>query len=409
MFYIITYPEPDLIRFKNKHPNIEILPTSNTYSSISKNKTKAVLDFCNSKSPDDIILYLSLGNFILLDSKELIQQKFKSLKTDLLFSKRHNDNSFREKYIQDKLFNSCDGSRLNINFYIGTARKISMIWQNYLKTPYFVSELEYIARLCHFKNEIDIKIDDKEQIFYNYNPKDKILFKNKKLYVNQNLKNISFVTFSDVKDCQVLKKKYNLQGIICNGQKQKISFAPEIILLVVFIVFICLSGINIYSIMLVILFLFLFLEYFLYVRFLDVNLTRRFLSLIIDAAHSLILIGFSLLILYLFILMFLGKYNIRLTLFLNLAFCLLVFQFFVFRRCGIQVFYNKITNTDLKFGWGNFISLFSYPFSKNIYNKNREKSINYQSYEISYSWMNTHKYTTLMIFIINLYLLVKIR
>ena len=167
MLYIITYSTNNCKSFSKEYPNIIVLPKKKKYSYESKNKISSVIDFCNSKKSNDIILYVQPGNFLLFKNYNDIIKRFKSSGKKLIFSKRRSDKSFREKYSQDLLFNSCLKMRINIDFYIGTAEEISSLWKDYLNTTN-LSELIYISRLCQFTDQSKINIDKENLIFYNY-------------------------------------------------------------------------------------------------------------------------------------------------------------------------------------------------------------------------------------------------
>ena len=123
MFYIITYATHSERYFETliqNTPEIIVLGMGMPWNGFY-DKIKGVIDFCRTKNPEDIVLYIDAFDSVILSSREEILEKYYSLESPLVFSKGANSSSILVKYSQDKLFGKCKNQRLNAGLFMGTS------------------------------------------------------------------------------------------------------------------------------------------------------------------------------------------------------------------------------------------------------------------------------------------------
>lgn len=417
MLYIVTYiNSADREVFHKKYPNIIVLPKRNKYSSESKNKIYSVIEFCRTKHSSDVILYIKPGNFLISQNKKEILRRFKSLGKNLIFSKRHLDNSYLEKYNQDRLFNSCLNMRFNHDFYIGTTHGIISIWSNFLKIPNSISESVYLSRMCQFTNKNKINIDSDNQIFYDYSIKDKITYKNNKFYLNNNTHSFPIFSFDGYQEAKLFLSNNNIIIHKLNQKKKRMSLLPEIIVLLIVFSIIYYFKFNLYSFLVGIIIISFFLEWRFRANFFHLNTTSKIFIFFIDIIHNILnLLVLCLALYYLFLIMT-WRYNIKILMLFNTCALILYLSFFIFKRCVVQIIYDRIT----KFS-SNFTpvteKIIYFLFSNKPYFTEKKSMILNRDYDNKDSklvsnmnvFMREQSVTLIILLIINIYVLIRLK
>ncbi len=350
MLYIVTYiNSADREVFHKKYPNIIVLPKRNKYSSESKNRIYSVIEFCKTKHSSDVILYIKPGNFLISQNKKEILIRFKSLGKNLIFSKRHLDNSLLEKYNQDRLFNSCLNMRFNHDVYIGTTHGIISIWSNFLKMPNSILESVYLSRMCQFTNKNKINIDRDNQIFYDYSIKDKITLKNNKFYLNNITHSVPIFIFDSYQKAKLFLNNNNVIIHKLNQEKKRMNLLPEIIVLLIVFSIIYYFKFNVYSFLGGIIIISFFLEWRFRAGFLNLNTSSKILIFLIDIIHNILQLLLFCLAIYCLFLIVTWRYNIKILILLNICALILYLSFFIFKRCVVQIIYDNISKFSSNF------------------------------------------------------------
>ena len=404
MFYIITYSNTISHYLKSK--NVILLKSKNLNGyNDEQQKIESVVNFCNSKKHNDIILFIPPCGVLLLDDSNSILKRFYSLNKDLLFARDNHATGLREKYILDKEPNSCNNLRINTNLYIGRAESISSIWRNYLKEKNY-SCTTYISKLCLF-SETQIDIDEKDLLFYNFNKQDKVILKQNKFYDNDRKDNLQIISFKNNNESINFIKKKNLNLQLCKHQKKKFWNTSEIIFLVVIVFLLVIFKFNVYSILICVIIFIFFIEIRLHIRHLNNTLPVKVKTLFIDASHSFICIFIFIFKYFLIIRMLFWKYHLKLTLLLNIIFFSIILQFFIFKRCIFSFYLDKTLGFSNSFE-NYLIRALAYPFSNKPYVKNIVDKKNFKKYDFTYLWMNSGINNMISMVILNIYLLIRL-
>ena len=125
---------------------------------------------------------------------------------------------------------------------------------------------------------------------------------------------------------------------------------------------------------------------------------KKFYSFTIDIIHNIIVFSLYLLTFYLFFIMiFYWKYDLPLTILLNIFVSILILQFFIFKRCSVQLLYNKIAGLNVGFNNGFFWRASVNYISENKPYINEKKE---NSSKFLFDFMNTHSKTTGLLIIL---------
>ena len=182
--------------------------------------------------------------------------------------------------------------------------------------------------------------------------------------------------------------------IITYLPNKPISFLPEIVLFI----FICILlnfNQSIISCFLSIIIIFVFIEYELKIKHLDITFQNKILSLLIDFFHMFI----QFFILFLLINF---KCNIKKLIFLNIFYLCIVLLFYIFKSCILSIVQNILTHETTI--WHGIDIRLKYFFNLNqpyinptIYDDSRKLN----------SWISGNKTIILAIIILNLYCMIK--
>ncbi len=132
MFYLITYATHDERYFKFiKNRVHKVLGFGKKWNGFH-DKVKAVVDFCESVEPDDIVCFVDGFDSMILGTDQEILAAYKALGHELVFSKEKSiPNSKGDMYVLNRNFgNACVSSKLNSGLYIGNARGIADFWRD---------------------------------------------------------------------------------------------------------------------------------------------------------------------------------------------------------------------------------------------------------------------------------------
>lgn len=404
MLSIITYSNSLSSEFKNK--NVILLKSKNLNGfDDDKYKIESVINFCDSKKKNDIVLYIPPCGVLLLENSNSILRKFNTLNVDLLFSRNVHARGIKEKYILDREPNSCNNLRINTNLYIGRAESISSIWRDYLKEKK-CSTTVYISKLCLFSNT-QINIDEKNLLFYNYTVQDKITLKKNKFYANDNKDNLQIISFKNSNESINFIKKQKLNLKLCRHQKKKFWGTSEIIFLVIIVFLLVIFKFNVYSILICVIIFIFFIEIRLHIAQMNNTLAVKVKALLLDISHYFLFIPILILKYFLIIRMLLWKYHPKLTILLNIAIFIVILQFFIFKRCVFSVYMDRLLGFNNTFQ-NYLVHSLIYPFSNKPYVKNIVDKKNLKKSHFTYQWMNAHKFNLASMIILNIYLLIRL-
>uniref|UniRef100_A0A6C0JJ27 PLOD1-3-like GT domain-containing protein n=1 Tax=viral metagenome TaxID=1070528 RepID=A0A6C0JJ27_9ZZZZ len=388
MFYIITYASHSERYFellKQSCPDIIVLE--------KENKINATVKFCKSKNPDDIICFVDGYDSVVLTSKEKIIEKYKAFNTPLVFSKDFYPSSILTKYLQDKLYGKCKDKRLNSGLYIGTSESIIDFWKDIKEKE---DDKSYANR--QFEKKSYMKIDDEHTLFYNYSSLDTIEIKNKSLFINDNKISTSVISCPSNNSINHILSQLNynnLPEIKYDYLTYAKYFIKEFILALLFVsIFIYFKNI-LFSIFVCFTIFFSFLEYELYVKYLDVPKITKLLYLFVDFIH----ICFCLFIVWL-LLNF--ECNIKKLLLLDIIYFSVIASFFIYKRCILSMIANNILNKP-NCPWNGYIHRLSYFGNiKKNYKTHYDTCKNYSNSE---SWINSNLFTIIPVVLLNIYCL----
>jgi hypothetical protein len=181
MFYIVTYATHSERYFellKKSCPDLIVLGMGEKWNGFY-GKIKAVVDFCRSKQPEDIVCYVDGFDSVVLVSPEEILEQYKSFQAPLVISKATTSDDLAGTYIQAKLFSKCKNVGLNLGLFVGTVKSMLDFWEQMQEGE---DDQTYATRKC---NKIDyVVIDDEYKLFYNYSSVEKLDVKKGALFVN---------------------------------------------------------------------------------------------------------------------------------------------------------------------------------------------------------------------------------
>ena len=124
--YIVTYATHEEGYFsllKKSCPDLIVLGMNTKWNGFY-GRVKEIVNFCKTVNENDIICHVDGFDSVVLCNKEKIKEKFLESKSNILFSSLRNPSNIIIKYLQDKLFSSCKGEKLNAGLYIGYAKNI---------------------------------------------------------------------------------------------------------------------------------------------------------------------------------------------------------------------------------------------------------------------------------------------
>ena len=371
MLYTVTYATHNEHYFellKQSRPDIIILGYGETWNG-GYGKIQAIVQFCKTKNPNDIICFVNGFDSVILSSNKKILKKYKSLHIPLVFSQGASPSSIFSKYVQDKMYGRYKDKHLNAGLFMGTSKSIIDFWKDMQETD---NDQAYATQKC---NKIDyVKIDDKQTLFYNYSSVDKIDIKNNSLFINKHKHKTFIINSSNNNINHILTKlKYknlNLPEINYdfNYNLSKNFMDVFILLLIIVSIFIYFKNITV-SFLMSFVFFCTFLEYELSVKHIDSTNTNKILYLIIDFIH----VSFNYFLIYLMIII---KCNLTKLLLLNSAAFIIISLFFYFKQCVITIISNKILNKSNNL-WNSSCERMCYflnvdqPYETNSVNINR--------------------------------------
>jgi hypothetical protein len=183
MLYILTYATHSEGYFeilRKSCPNIIVLGFGDEWKGFGS-KCKAVINFCESKNPEDIICVIDgFDSVCLNDSHEEIIEKFKYFDASIVFSKGMNKHNIFNKYLSAKIYGRCNDKYLNAGMYIGYSQNIIDFWKN---IKYEEDDQVFATRKCN--RDKNIKIDNDNILFYNFSPIDKLQIKNQRIIIEE--------------------------------------------------------------------------------------------------------------------------------------------------------------------------------------------------------------------------------
>jgi len=141
-----------------------------------------------------------------------------------------------------------------------------------------------------------------------------------------------------------------------------------------------------------------FLEYQLYVKYLDIPIINKIILIILDFIHLWVII-------IIIVLLFNLECNIIKLLLLNTFMFLIIAIFMYFKRCIISIMTESLTNIK-NIPWKSFDRLFYLSNTDNIYYKFNNDS--YNSDNLTSKWLNGNKIYYTVVCILNIYCLWKI-
>lgn len=403
MFYIVTYATHsekyfDLLK---QYPCLVVLGFGEKWTGFH-GKAIAVVEFCKKVKSDDIVCVVDGFDTIILESSDEILKRYKELDKDLVFSCGLFQTVFTTKYILDRFFGTCDAKRLNAGMYIGKAEKIIDLWKDFEKGK---DDQRYVTSKCSEGKEIFI--DEDNYLFYNYSIHDKIHIRDKKLFVNDNKVNTCIISSPGNKDIGFILKELGYKNIpvvkietdiVRRIKTYSTIFIPDILLIATIIAIFYYGGglTSLKPYFISVLLISVFMEFFLKTIHLPISNNRKALYTMLYTFHGTILFIIYYLIIVLINDIIHNRCNLNLFLLSNMCLLIVTFLFFVYKRCIISIWEEKVSGVD------RHNRIFQYflndkPYMHKIRNKNN-----------THAWMNGNKHIFLIMVLINLYILIKL-
>ena len=337
--------------------------------------------------PLDIICYINQENTILVDNINNIFIKYNIWKKtnpgkSLLFSRNSLPTNIINKYNHDKQIRRWNNIQINPNLFIGDVKSIIDFFSKF--NPKNISYEQYVG-----SNKTKYAdIDNKYQIFYNYS----ILNKN----INDNINNYELSNPSIVSGIR-LKNKYIKYVIIKEGNKTKLNimnYINEIIVIICCLIALIYFKNKKISLLISITLLLEVINYELFTKHFNKQFHIKIIYTIIDILHCC-LMGCLLLFASDF------KCNIKKLLIMNIGYMIAVYLFFIYKRCVLTIFENKLLGIDTNYTSISIVTKFKYFIDLN------------ESYTPSYGdytnkWMKGNKYNIMLVIIYNIFCLSKI-
>lgn len=224
MFYLITYATHDERYFKFiKNRVHKVLGFGKTWNGFH-DKVKAVIEFCESVEPDDIVCFVDGFDSMILGTDQEILAAYKSLEQDLVFSLEKTINyTLLTTYSMNKNFGECIENRLNSGLYIGRAQTIAQFWVD-------MKQGQDDQRYACAKNPF---VDRDNRLFYNYSKLDKDVTRDADGFIYKGDRKVLIIGMpgnENIRTDVVVKHKY--MRILKAYAK---NYIPEILFLCVFI------------------------------------------------------------------------------------------------------------------------------------------------------------------------------
>jgi len=403
MLYILTYATHSEGYFeilRKSCPNIIVLGFGDEWKGFIS-KCKAVVKFCESKNPEDIICFIDgFDSVCLHDSYKEITEKFKYFNASIVFSKAGNKPSIFYKYLADKLFGTCNNKYLNSGMYIGYSQNIIDFWKNMKDEE---DDQNFATRKC--SRDINIKIDNDNILFYNLCKIDKLQVKNNRIIVEETNTQPYFISAPNQKNMNPLLEKLGFTNLNAPSKYQYGTrfkryfkeFIPELILIIISI-FIFVFVPNKINATIICFFLFLeLMHYELYVKHINTDFIYKFIYMLIDFFHTTITIS----VIFLIFLSLNLECNIFKLLLLDSLYLSILFLFSIFKMCILTIIENRILGLDENFSRICPSTRIKYFFDMNT----KYKSIPGNN---TIDWINGNRLFLFLIFCLNTFCLFKI-
>jgi len=402
MFYIVTYATHsekyfDLLK---QYPGLIVLGFGEKWTGFH-GKAIAVVEFCKKVKSDDIVCVVDGFDTLILESSDEILKRYKELDKDLVFSvAKLRTLGVHVKYCIDRVFGTCDGKRLNAGMYMGKAGSIINLWKDFKKGE---DDQRYVTAKCSEGKEIFI--DEDCYLFYNHSKHAKIHVRDNKLFLNDNKVNTCIISSPGNSDIGFILKELGYKNIpvvkietdIVRRIKTYLPvFIPEILLIATIIAIFYYGGglTSLIPYFISLLLISVFVNFYLKTIYLPISNNRKALYTTIDFFHmSWLFISVYILIVLLNDIIH-SRCNLRLFLFFNLFYLILIFLFFIYKRCILSIWEEQSSGTEIN---KNRFLYFTNdkPYSHIIRNKNNTDA-----------WVNGNKNQLLILVLINIYILV---
>jgi hypothetical protein len=406
MIYIVTYATHDeryLPILKESCPELVILGQGKKWKG-GYDKVCAMTDFCRTKKDDDVLCFVDGFDCICLgnDCEQELLKKFISMNCDLVISKTANPANVLEKFTIDKLFGSCNGERLNSGMYIGYPKSLIAYWENIKLGD---DDQRFATKQCSRGGSDNIKIDLKNQLFYNYSTIDNITFpKEGRISIGDSLPCIMQAPgMFDIKHI-LLKLGYNNIPDVKFDLADRFNTYKNMFLLefsyIIFLIPLFIFVKNKYLALFIALIVFLeMVHYELYVKHVDAFLINKVAFMILDTIHVLFI---SLLTYSIFYTFTHFNCNLRNLFLMNLLFIFFFLLFMIFKMCVLTIIENTILGVDLKNRTFSHVNRLRYFFDTDF-------KYNIQNGDNAISWINGNIPIFVAVFILNLYNIYKIK
>lgn len=387
MLYIITYATHSERYFDilKDHPEIIVLGWGKKWEGFH-NKVWATVEFCKSKSPDDIVCFVDGFDSVILSNKNELLNKYKKIGKPLIMSEDMNSQYVIVKFAQDKVFGKCKNIRLNSGMYIGTCESIINFWENF---PRMEDDQTFATKKCRIVDYLHI--DTQQDLFFNYTSNDSIHFQKNRITVNNKGSPCVISAPANQNINHILKRTgYTVLPEIKIDFYYRIStyFKELQMELYLILIILCIAyfipdkGI---AFKICILLFSIYLEYELFTKHLDLPFYKKVLYTLLDGFHII-------LFLFVFYLMFNLNCNIYKLIGLNSIFFISLFFYTIFKKSALTSLGNHIIGTQQR-EWispENRLAYFSHTTIP---------------YETSHSWMDGNRVFISLLAILNIYCL----
>jgi hypothetical protein len=388
--HIVTYAtheERYLPLLKQSCPDLVVLGMGKKWNGF-EDKVWAIMDYCK-EHPQDIICFVDGFDSIVLTSPQEILTTYESFQTPLVMSNASVASNVTTKYIQDKLFGTCKGDRLNSGMFIGTAEAILSFWGDFQGGD----DQTYATQTCR---TTDLKIDTSHRLFYNYSPTDTIEVKHNRLYVNDVATCVISGPACSNLNSYLSQLGYSPPDIQYNWkyriQSYMTTFLPEIAMVCITAGLLMTCTFPL-SLVLSFLLVSTFLEYELNVKHYHLSTFYTFLYLCLDCIHT----GIIFTVMYL---LFNLHCSLKKLMILNIIYLIIVLCFYYHKRCVLSIYQNKIINKQVS--WTG-------PIDRIVYFFKTEKPYIKSKKWTTQDWIDGNKLTCILIIVLNVYCLFKMR
>ena len=329
----------DYNRYKLNNKQLIFIKNTNKYT----NPILFLINLLQGFKSDDIIYFINNKSTKEFNYDNIYKLKLK-LNKKILFARLNKPTNNIEKYLQDKKYKRCDKYHINSNFFIGNVSNILNFLSSYKQT------YDFQTYTIHNYSSTIIEID------YNY-----------KFFPNVHYTNNSKITDFKFECIFIGLCLYILKNI-----PNRINALLICITLYIELI-----------------------HYELFVKHVDISHQNKILYILLEFFHNCVLS-------FVIYLLLNHRCNNKKLLLLNILYMLIIYLFFIYKRCVLTIIENKLLNIDTNYGSISRNTRLMYMFDIDIHYFPQKGNNLYQ-------WINGNTFTIIVILLSNIYCLYKIK